>query len=594
MTNPIVEEQATVLVVDDDQSNLHLLVNYLSSIGFKVLPLKHGEHVFELLNRQQPDMILLDILMPDIDGFEICRRLKASPETRNIPVIFMSALSETIDKVKGLRLGAVDYITKPLQLEETLARIQTHLTIRRLQQQLQDQNTFLARQKIRFERLAEATFEGIVIQNDERIVEANEALLTLFTYQRDELFERPFLDLIHPSERDAVEQYLLNANTPPYQTCGLRKDGSAFFIEMQTKTMPYQETALRVIAIRDITWCREMEQKTAQLERENIELRANIKERYRFGDIIGKSQAMQDIYERILNAAASDAHVAIYGESGTGKELIAHTIHAHSSRHTSEFVTVNCGALPENLFESEFFGYRKGAFTGANHDKPGYFDLAHRGTLFLDEVGELTVTEQVKLLRVIETGEYRPLGSTVSSSVDVRIIAATNRNVTELRRQGLLRDDFFYRVHVITFTTPPLRERKDDIPLLIDHFLEQHTSIGKRPVLPGKIAETLYAYNWPGNVRELRNVLHRYLAGQPLEFDEAISSESHGFNPENLGEEIRPLRATLEAFEKRYILMALNEHRWHREHTAKALKLPLRTLQRKMKNLGLSKRKNMP
>jgi len=591
VTNPVTTQQATILIVDDDPANLRLLTNYLVDVGFKVFPLKHGKYVFELFKRQHPDLILLDILMSEIDGFEICRRLKASPETRDIPVIFMSALFETMDKIKGFRLGAVDYITKPLQLEEVLARVQTHLTIQRLQRQLQEQNTFLARQKIRFERLAEATFEGIVIQDDACIIEVNEALLTLFGYQRDELLEQPFLDLIKPSERKAVAQYLLSEDAPPYQTSGLKKDGAVFFIEVQTKNMSYQESILKVTAIRDITWRRKMEQKTAQLERENLELRANIKERYRFGKLIGKSQAMQDIYERILTAAASDANVVIYGESGTGKELIAQTIHKHSVRHSHEFVTVNCGALPDSLFESEFFGYCKGAFTGADRNKPGYFDLAHRGTLFLDEVGELSVMEQVKLLRVIETGEYRPLGSNKSKSVDVRIIAATHRNVVELRRQELLRDDFFYRVHVITITTPPLRERKEDIPLLIDHFLEQHTSPYNRPILPGKIVEALYAYNWPGNVRELGNVLHRYLAGQSLEFDEAVSPVPPGFEGLGSGKEIQPLRGTLEAFEKRYILMALNEHRWHREHTAKALSLPIRTLHRKMKNFGLSQKK---
>jgi len=586
--------QITILVIDDDASNLHLLTNYLAGLEFKVLPLKSGEYVFQLLERRTPELILLDILMPGIDGYEICRRLKASEKTRDIPIIFMSALSETLDKVKGFRLGAVDYITKPLQLEEVLARVQTHLILQKLQRQLQEQNALLAREKARFEQLAEATFEGIVIQDGDDITEVNEAVLAMFGYQRDEMKATSLLSLIHRQDRSIAQHYLQQSNQAPYQARGMKKNGDSFLLEMQTKMMSYHGKTIRVVAIRDITSQKEMEQKAAQLERENLELRANIRERYKFGEIVGKSPAMQEIYDRILSAAASDAHVAIYGESGTGKELIARTIHQHSVRHAHEFVTVNCGAIPDSLFESEFFGYRKGAFTGAERDKPGFFDMAHQGSLFLDEVGELSPTEQVKLLRAIETGEYTPLGSTRSKKVDTRIIVATHRNVSELRRQGRLRDDFFFRVHVITITVPPLRERKDDILLLLDHFLERAAaSDEKRSRMPGKMVEALYMYDWPGNVRELRNVVHRYLANQPLEFDGEISAFAAEDSSDALVIAGMPLREQLEHFEKQAILAALNAHRWHREETAAALGLPLRTLHRRMKKLNVTNKRKL-
>ncbi len=586
------DDPSKVMVVDNDPIILRLLTNYLTSVGFKVFPITHGQHMFELLERQKPDVILLDILMPQMDGFEVCQRLKHAQHTHDIPVIFMSALTGTLDKVKGFQMGAVDYITKPLQLEEVRARLQTHLIIQRLQRRLQEQNTLLAKQKIRFERLADATFEGIAILDDGMIFEANTALLTLYGYKRNEIVGKPFVDLIKHSERGAANQVMLTENNAPYETCGVKKDGTLFFFEMQSKLMPYQERHVQVIAIRDLTLQRAMEQKTARLERENIELRANIKERYRFGEIIGKSAPMQNIYEYILNAAASDAHVAVYGESGTGKELIARTIHDNSVRHAREFVVVNCGAIPDSLFESEFFGYRKGAFTGAERDKPGFFDLAHQGTLFLDEVGELTPLEQVKLLRAIETGEYTPLGWNRSKSADVRIIVATHRNITGLRKQGRLRDDFFYRIHVISITVPPLRERRGDIPLLLEHFIEQHSG-QKHRGLPGKIVDIMYAHDWPGNVRELRNVVSRYLAGQPLDLDRA----NPGMLPEpgeQAGQEfigtVQALRSTVEQFERQCIIHALNENQWHREHTAQALDLPIRTLHRKMKNLSISRK----
>ena len=244
------------------------------------------------------------------------------------------------------------------------------------------------------------------------------------------------------------------------------------------------------------------------LQKENIRLRSSIRERYRFCDIIGKSQGMQEVYEFILQAADTQANVIIYGESGTGKELVAKAIHEISDRGQKGFVTVHCGAIPETLMESEFFGYKKGAFTGANTDRRGYLDEADGGTLFLDEIGEIGLNMQVKLLRAISRDGYTPVGSNVIKNADVRIIAATNRNLRDLIKKGAMREDFFYRIHILPIYLPPLRERKDDLPLLVDHFLQMYDR--NHPPLPGHVAESLLNYDWPGNVRELQNVLHRY------------------------------------------------------------------------------------
>jgi DNA-binding NtrC family response regulator len=242
------------------------------------------------------------------------------------------------------------------------------------------------------------------------------------------------------------------------------------------------------------------------------------------------------------------------------------------------------------LFEREFFGHRKGAFTGATTDKPGYFDQTRGGTLFLDEVGELASALQVKLLRALQEKEYTPLGDTVSKKVDVRIIAATNKDLREQLQQGAIREDFFYRIHVILINLPPLRERREDIPLLIDHFLQQYGDEKDCPTIPANIIEALCAYHWPGNVRELQNELQRYLAEQRLEFignlppksgaDDSISRiEGH---LTGLG-----LREALEEFEKRYIMHMLDQNNGHRGKTAHMLGLPLRTFQRKIKKFGL-------
>jgi len=304
----------------------------------------------------------------------------------------------------------------------------------------------------------------------------------------------------------------------------------------------------------------------------------------RFYNIIGKSPAMLDVYQFIMKAAESDASVAIYGESGTGKELVAQTIHQLSRRRHENFVAVNCGAIPETLFESEFFGYRKGAFTGANADKKGFLDQTHQGTLFLDEVGELTPGMQVKLLRVLQNGEYTPVGDHLSRTTDVRVIAATNQELRAQIRKGLMREDFFYRIHVIAINLPPLRSRKEDIPLLIEHFLQQHGVMSR---LPKKAFDALLNYEWPGNIRELYNELQRYVATGHLELHRSVSAAATpAQEKECLGESVStgemPLQEALESVEKFLIEKTLDRTRWNRGKAAEKLGIPTRTLHRKM------------
>jgi len=321
-----------------------------------------------------------------------------------------------------------------------------------------------------------------------------------------------------------------------------------------------------------------------QLQKENVFLRSSLNERYRFGDIIGKSESMQEVYEFILNAAETNANVIIYGESGTGKELVARAIHQMSNRSEQRFVTVHCGAIPANIIESEFFGYKKGAFTGAIQDKLGYMAFADKGTLFLDEVGEIDLNMQVKLLRVIDGGGYVPLGSNEIRKTDVRIIAATNRNLMDLVKGGTVREDFFYRIHILPVHLPPLRERKDDLRLLIDHFLRQHDDLS--PSLTEKEREALARYHWPGNVRELQNVLHRYATLRKLDFPGA----PRGRDIPPLHEssmEISAIQDMLEAYEKEIIEKTLHKYQWRRERVAAALHINRKTLYAKMVKYGL-------
>jgi two-component system, NtrC family, response regulator HydG len=324
----------------------------------------------------------------------------------------------------------------------------------------------------------------------------------------------------------------------------------------------------------------------AQLHDENRLLRSSLKERYRLGNILGRSPLMQEVFELILKAAGSNASVAIFGESGSGKELVAQAIHEHSPRKNGNFVAVNCGAIQESLFEREFFGHRKGAFSSAHADSAGYLDMADQGTLFLDEVSELTVGMQAKLLRAIEGGGYRPLGGTEPILTDFRIISASNVSLSEKVSSGKMRNDFFYRLQVIQIQLPPLRDRKQDIPLLVDHFVQIISPSTTK--IPGHIMDSLTDYDWPGNVRELRNVLQRYLTLGQLEF----------FSPNPAGNRIPAasqldLGHALRQLENSLIEQALRQTDGNRTRAAALLGISRRALFRKIACLDVPESPDM-
>jgi transcriptional regulator with PAS, ATPase and Fis domain len=300
---------------------------------------------------------------------------------------------------------------------------------------------------------------------------------------------------------------------------------------------------------------------------------------------------MQKVYELILQAAGSDASVVILGDSGTGKELVARAIHTMSPRANRPFVPVNCGGIPETLVESEFFGHRKGAFTGAHIDKRGYLATANGGTLFLDEVAELKINIQVKLLRALENGEYIPVGETQPRRSSLRIISATNRDFPGMVNSGLIREDFYYRISVIPIHLPPLKERKEDIPLLVEHFLQIFSKDKRPPAIPGKVMEILHNYDWPGNVRELQSAIQRYLVvgnfdflSHHMEGNEDLPNVETG----ETEEEMADLKSATIQFQKGLILKTLRQKRWHRGKVAATLGIDPKTLYTKMKKIGIS------
>jgi two-component system NtrC family response regulator len=334
----------------------------------------------------------------------------------------------------------------------------------------------------------------------------------------------------------------------------------------------------------------------ARLTRENRELRRVVEDRFSFANLVGSSPPMQALFERLELAAPADSTVLISGETGTGKELVARAIHYHSKRASGPMVTINCGAIPESLIEAELFGHEKGAFTGAVGRREGKFEAADGGTLFLDEVGEIPLNLQPKILRVLESGEVDRLGATRSIRVDVRIVAATNRDLEQMVTQGTFREDLYYRLAVVPVKVPPLRDRREDIPLLADHFLRkmiERTGRGDLRLAPEVFAR-FDAYDWPGNVRELENVVERMVV---LSRDDRISADSlpealRGDAGGGAGEgaarfPLPPQGVHLDEVERDLIRQALERHGGNRTQAARDLGLTRATLLYRMQKHGL-------
>lgn len=328
------------------------------------------------------------------------------------------------------------------------------------------------------------------------------------------------------------------------------------------------------------------------LREENLTLKERLGDRFDFSKIIGKSRKMRELFDTLSLVAPTDATILILGESGTGKELVANAIHHNSFRKSQPFIKISCAALPETLLESELFGHERGAFTGAIARREGRFQLAHRGTIFLDEVGEMSPTTQMKLLRVLQEKEFEPLGSVQTLKVDVRVIAATHKDLTQEVKEGRFRDDLFYRLNVVPITLPPLRERKEDIPALAQHFFEVYRDKNQKELkdISNKAMDLLTRYDWPGNIRELENCLERAV----------ILARGEVIAPADLPPHIQALSGreesqaidfpsgiSLEEVERALILKTLEETGGNRSRAAEILGINRRTLLNKLKEYGM-------
>ncbi len=534
-------------------------------------------HLFDLFTGEDLKNIQRSIEKAFVEGEATVEAVLTNKEGRKIPYYFTGA-STTLKNKKfligmGIDISQRKHAENALRESEALYRL-----------------------------LAERMTEGVVLFYDFHILFANNAFAAMLGYENpSQLLKKNVMDMVAEGFsvyfREMYEAIQNGHGTERFfDARWITRQKKEIWVEGRANLIRWKEQPAVLLTARDITQARLkeifLEKQTETLRRENINLRSSIKDRYRLGEIIGKSEAMQKVYERILDAAASNANVVIYGESGTGKELVSRAVHKMSRRAAKPFVPVNASAIPETLLESEFFGYKKGAFTGADTDKEGYLDLANGGTLFLDEVGDLSPALQVKLLRAIEGGGYSPVGSSVIKNSDFRIISATHKNLYQRIKTGRMRKDFFYRIHIIPIYLPPLRERKDDIPLLIDYFLKIYSPQSGISQLPAQVMETLMNYNYPGNVRELQNIIQRYLAVRSIDFlnGEAVTVEADEKN--NPPVEIKSgeglaLQKNVDSIEKNTIQQALLKHGNNKSRAAQALGISRKTLARKMKRFNL-------
>jgi len=452
----------SILVIDDEEIMREVIATLFEEEGSRVICAATGEEGLEKVRQEIPDLVLLDLMLPGMDGLATLKEiLQVDSDT---VVVVISAYASIEDAVAATKAGAFDFVTKPFNNAELL----------------------------------------LVVKN------------------------------------------------------GLRKRA---------------------------------------LEIENRRLKKTLKERFTFKNIVGKSERMQEVFDLITRVAPHRSTILIEGESGTGKELVAKAIHNSSHRSAGAFVAVNSGSIPVDLLESELFGHVKGAFTGATSSKKGLFEIADEGTIFLDEVGTLPLDTQSKLLRVIQEREFRRVGGLETIKVDVRIMAATNIDLKEAVENRQFREDLYYRLNVITVTLPPLRDRKQDIPLLAEHFIQQFSRENGRPdcLLNPSVVKLLMQNDWPGNVRELENAIERAVVLAPdsgaitsdLFPRKVLSSSPASIEKRNLLENGTPLKDLVREYEKNLILNALQMADWNQKRAAVLLRVNPSTLNEKLKRLNI-------
>lgn len=559
-----------ILVVSYPDNDRSSLTSILKSADYAISRLDDISSLYAAIQKEIPDLVLLDDKMSGWDTGKVCQKLREDG-FKGTPVICAVAQQDNVLKKQLFAAGCADVISRPFVPVELLARVDAHIAVGYLQRRIQEETD-------RYRALESAAFHGIFIHRDGVILEVSDTMAEMVHCRREEIIGRKILDFIAPSDHARVKEALSRADGETRNIIeGVKRDGSVFPIEVQGNSIQYKGRPARVNVVRDLSTQRRMED-------ENLALRLGLDDRDRLGSLVGRSLPMRRVYNSIVQAAASNETAVIYGETGTGKDLAARMIHELSSRSSGPFVTVNCSTVQESIFESMFFGHKKGAFTGADASTKGFFKRAEGGVLFLDEIGEFTPTMQAKLLRVLQDGEFTPLGTCTPSSANVRILSASNKSLVDLVESGHMREDFYQRIHVIPVEMPPLRNHREDLNMLVDYFTQQVVGQGVYfSGLPDRLMDQLIAYDWPGNVRELFNVLRRYHATGQI----SLERELHKAEDIDDDQEAGTYHQLMENFERRILAEVLSRHNGNSSKVVQVFGIPRKTLQRKIRKYNL-------
>jgi PAS domain S-box-containing protein len=559
--------KAKILIIDDEKSIRLTVKEFLLKEGYDVFATENFDEALKIINTEYIDIILADIVLGDKTGIDVLR--KVNEKRLNCPVVLFTGYPNIESASEAVRLGAYDYMAKPIKKEALLHIVRMALRHKTL---VEEKNKSRANLEAIFKSVKDAI---ITVDKDLKVIEANDAAKTICGFSRNEIIGRSFDSIsktccgqcIETIKKTILEKQPLEI----YRSECKHKIRKRQLVTLNTFPLIDHVDGLSgcVVVVKDETHI-------ADLENE-------LKERQRFFNIIGKDEKIQEIYSFIENLYNVDTTVLITGESGTGKGLVAEALHYGGERRQESFVKINCSALPETLLESELFGHVRGAFTGAVTDKVGRFKIADGGTVFLDEIGDVSLSVQQRLLRVLQEKEFERIGESTPIKVDVRIVAATNQNLQEKIRRGIFREDLYYRLKVVELTLPPLRDRRKDIPLLVEHFTRKFNQKLKKNIndISNDVYKIFMNYDWPGNIRELENTIEYCF----------ITCNKTVITVEDLPNEFREIKTApfVNGKNNEYntILQVLEKTHWNKTNAANLLGISRRTIYNKIKEYNI-------
>ncbi len=557
-----------ILIIDDEESLRYTFETFLTEAGYEVATAETFDKALLLISEKNFDLIFADILLGDKTGIDLLREIKTRDLTCQVVMVTGFPNFETASE--ALRLGAIDYIAKPVTQKALL-----HAAAQALKHKdLLDENE---RIRTNLEAVFRSVPAGIItVDADMRIIEMNNAAETICGYSRDKAKNQQIDILPNGCLKKCIEALA--------KTIKNKETVELFRIDCQHKGR--QRRVVNITTSPLIGHHNEFSGAVMVLSDETriADLESDMAERRHFHNMIGKSEQMQNIYSLVEQVADFPTTVLIRGESGTGKELVAEALHYRGTRSAESLVKVNCASLPENLLESELFGHVKGAFTGAISDRVGRFELADKGTIFLDEIGDMPLSVQMRLLRVLQEREFERVGASTPIKVDVRVIAATNNNLVEKVQKGEFREDLYYRLKVIEIAIPALRQRKEDIPLLVSHFIQRFSKKFSKNIkdATAEVINLFMQHNWPGNVRELEHVIeHAGILCRDGIITEACLPKDFVGSGSGMQKSLDP------ADEKEKIIQALKTAGGNKAKAARLLGISRRTIYRRIEDLEI-------